>query len=35
MYDFDFGSGLNESVKEKNHNISNKLSLTSGYLKTF
>ena len=31
MYDFDCGSGLNEPVKEKKYNISNKLALVSGY----
>ena len=35
MYDFDFGSGLNEPVTEKTYNISNKLALMSGYFKTF
>ena len=35
MYDFDFGSELNEPVKEKRYSISNKLALTSWYFKTF
>ena len=35
MYDFDFGLGLNELIKEKKYNISNNLALTSGYFKTF
>ena len=35
MYDFDVGSARNEPVTEKTYNISNKLSLMSGCLKTF
>ena len=35
MYDFDFGSGLNEPVTEKKYNISNESALISGYFKIF